>query len=161
MAFDGIVIAGVVSELQAALTDGRITKIAQPEKDKLLLTIKNSRPDETGKTIRSQERLVISVNPSLPLIYLTQDNQAAPLQAPTFCMVLRKHLNNCKIKRITQIGLERVICFELEHLNEMGDFCEKKLYVELTNIDICLMLSTIVFFSSQNIILLCFPISST
>lgn len=36
MAFDGIVIAGVVSELQAALTDGRITKIAQPEKDKLL-----------------------------------------------------------------------------------------------------------------------------
>ncbi len=131
MAFDGIVIASVVSELQAALTGGRITKIAQPEADKLLLTIKNSSTGENGKTIRSQDRLVISVNPSLPLIYLTQDNQAAPLQAPTFCMVLRKHLNNCKIKSISQIGLERVICFDLEHLNEMGDYCEKKLYVEL------------------------------
>ena len=63
-------------------------------------------------------------------------------------MVLRKHLNNCKIKRITQIGLERVICFELEHLNEMGDFCEKKLYVELmgkhSNIIFCDEKNTIV-----------------
>lgn len=131
MAFDGIVIAGLVSELQTALTGGRITKIAQPEADKLLLTIKNSSTREDGKTLRTQERLVISVNPSLPLIYLTKDNQTAPLQAPTFCMVLRKHLNNCKIKSIEQIGLERVIRFDLEHLNEMGDYCEKKLYIEL------------------------------
>lgn len=131
MAFDGIAIAGLVSELQTALTGGRITKIAQPEADKLLLTIKNSSTKEDGKTLRTQERLVISVNPSLPLIYLTKDNQTAPLQAPTFCMVLRKHLNNCKIKSIGQIGLERVIRFDLEHLNEMGDYCEKKLYIEL------------------------------
>ena len=46
-------------------------------------------------------------------------------------MVLRKHLNNCSIVSISQIGLERVIRFELEHLNEMGDLCKKFLYVEL------------------------------
>lgn len=131
MAFDGIVIASLVAELQEKLVGARITKIAQTEADKLLLTIKKSTQDEAGKTLRSQERLVISVNPSLPLLYLTQENQASPLQAPTFCMVLRKHLNNCKIKNIRQIDLERVICFDLEHLNEMGDFCEKCLYVEL------------------------------
>lgn len=131
MAFDGIVIASLVAELQEKLVGARITKIAQTEADKLLLTIKKSTQDEAGKTLRSQERLVISVNPSLPLLYLTQENQASPLQAPTFCMVLRKHLNNCKIKNIRQIDLERVICFDLEHLNEMGDFCEKRLYVEL------------------------------
>ena len=131
MAFDGIVIASLVSELQNSLIGGRITKIAQTEADKLLLTIKNSFQNEEGKTTRTQERLVISVNPSLPLIYLTEDNQAAPLQAPTFCMVLRKHLNNCKIQTIEQIGLERVIRFDLEHLNEMGDYCKKRLYVEL------------------------------
>jgi predicted ribosome quality control (RQC) complex YloA/Tae2 family protein len=131
MAFDGIVIAGLVSELQDTLTGGRITKIAQTEADKLLFTIKNSFQNEEGKTTRTQQRLVISVNPSLPLIYLTEDNQAAPLQAPTFCMVLRKHLNNCKIQAITQIGLERVIRIDLEHLNEMGDYCEKRLFIEL------------------------------
>ncbi|MCD7825901.1 MAG: NFACT family protein [Clostridiaceae bacterium] len=131
MAFDGIVIASLVAELKDRLTDGRITKIAQTEADKLLLTIKNSFSGENGKTIRTQDRLVISVNPSLPLLYLTQDNQSAPLQAPTFCMVLRKHLNNCRIQEIRQIGLERVICMELLHLNEMGDYCSKRLYIEL------------------------------
>lgn len=131
MAFDGMVIASLVKELQDSLTGGRITKITQTEADKLLFTIKNSYTREGEKTLRTQNRLVISVNPSLPLIYLTQDNETAPLQAPTFCMVLRKHLNNCKINKISQLGLERVIRFDLEHLNEMGDYCEKKLYIEL------------------------------
>lgn len=131
MAFDGIVIANLAKELNHKLADGRITKIAQTESDKLLLTIKKSISSPEQKTIRTQNRLVISVNPSLPLLYLTQENQNAPLQAPTFCMVLRKHLNNCKINLIEQIGLERVLCMHLEHLNEMGDYCRKKLYIEL------------------------------
>ena len=41
MAFDGIVVAGLVHELKQKLTDGRIAKIAQPEADELLLTIKS------------------------------------------------------------------------------------------------------------------------
>ena len=40
MAFDGITIANITKELQDTLTGGRISKIAQPEKDELLLTIK-------------------------------------------------------------------------------------------------------------------------
>lgn len=131
MSFDGMVIANLVTELDSLLTGGRITKIAQPEKDELLLTIKQSKGIEQGKTVRSQHRLVISVNPSLPLLYLTEENKNSPLQAPTFCMVLRKHLNNCRITAIEQAGLERVIRLSLEHLNEMGDLCTKSLYVEL------------------------------
>lgn len=131
MALDGIVIANITNELNKILTGGRITKIAQPEKDELLLTIKQSKEGTDGKTIRSKHMLVISVNPSLPLIYLTEDNKTSPLQAPTFCMVLRKHLNNCRIVEIEQIGLERVLRFRLEHLNEMGDLCTKQLYIEL------------------------------
>ena len=131
MAFDGMVIANLVTELDRHLTGGRITKIAQPEKDELLLTIKQSSSDEQGKTVRSQHRLVISVNASLPLLYLTEENKNSPLQAPTFCMVLRKHLNNCRITSIEQLGLERVIRLSLEHLNEMGDLCTKSLYIEL------------------------------
>ncbi|MCI5501211.1 MAG: NFACT family protein, partial [Lachnospiraceae bacterium] len=121
MALDGIVIASLVNELDNKLTGGRITKIAQPEKDELLLTVKQSRTNDNNKTVRSQNRLTISVNPSLPLMYLTEDNKQSPMTAPTFCMVLRKHLTNCKTISIRQIGLERVIRRELEHLNEMGD----------------------------------------
>ena len=42
MAFDGIVIANLVSELNDRLIDGRINKIYQPENDAIVLTVKNS-----------------------------------------------------------------------------------------------------------------------
>lgn len=131
MALDGMVIADMAYELNRDLTGGRVTKIAQPEKDELLLTIKQSIHQEGEKTLRIQKRLVLSVNPSLPLIYETEETKNSPMTAPTFCMVLRKHLSNARILSVCQIGLERVLCFELEHLNEMGDLCHKKLYIEL------------------------------
>jgi predicted ribosome quality control (RQC) complex YloA/Tae2 family protein len=55
----------------------------------------------------------------------------SPPAAPSFCMLLRKHINNGRIVKIEQPGFERVINFEIEHLNEMGDLCKKVLVVEL------------------------------
>lgn len=43
MAFDGITIANIVSELNHTITGGKINKIAQPENDELIITIKNQR----------------------------------------------------------------------------------------------------------------------
>ena len=40
MAFDGVTIAAVVKELNDTCLGGRLYKIAQPESDELLLTIK-------------------------------------------------------------------------------------------------------------------------
>ena len=122
MAFDGITIANITRELNQTLLGGRIYKIAQPESDELLLTIKNN---------GSQYRLLLSADASLPLVYLTESNKPSPLTAPGFCMLLRKHLQNAKIVDITQPGLERIIHLELEHLNELGDICRKRLIVEI------------------------------
>ncbi len=122
MAFDGFLVAGLVQELNTVLTGGRIQKIAQPERDALLLTIKNN---------GSQHRLLLSASASLPLLYLTKDNRPAPATAPGFCMLLRKHLGSARILSITQPGLERIVRFELEHLNELGDVCRKHLILEL------------------------------
>lgn len=122
MAFDGITIASITSELNQHLTGGRIYKIAQPESDELLLTIKNN---------GSQYRLLLSADASLPLVYLTKKNKQSPMTAPGFCMLLRKHLQNAKILDITQPGLERIIRIRLEHLNEMGDLCQKTLVIEI------------------------------
>lgn len=122
MAFDGITIANIVNELNQELLGGRIYKIAQPESDELLLTIKNN---------STQYRLLLSADASLPLVYLTESNKPSPMTAPGFCMLLRKHLQNAKIMRISQPGLERIIHLEFEHLNELGDVCRKTLIIEI------------------------------
>ncbi len=123
MAFDGIVVANLVKELRDTLLGGRINKIAQPEKDELILTIKGA--------AREQHKLLLSAGAGLPLIYLTQNTKPSPLTAPNFCMLLRKHLNSAKILDIYQPGLERIINFKLEHLDELGDLCIKYLIIEL------------------------------
>lgn len=122
MAFDGITVASVVHELKEQLINGRIAKIAQPETDELLLTIKSA----TGL-----KRLCISASASLPLIYLTETNKPSPMTAPNFCMLLRKHISNGRIVDIYQPKLERIIHFTIEHLDELGDLCRKDLIVEI------------------------------
>ena len=118
MAFDGITVASLQFELKQALEGGRISKIAQPEADELLLTVK-------GKD--ANYRLFISASASLPLLYLTQANKPSPLTAPGFCMLLRKHIGGGRITAITQPGLERILCFNIEHLYVLGYLFNKKL----------------------------------
>ena len=122
MAFDGITIANIVTELNQTITGGKINKLAQPENDELIITIKNQ---------RKQYRLFLSASASLPLIYLTETNKPSPLTAPNFCMLLRKHIGSGKIIAIEQPGMERIIRFTIEHLNELGDLCTKYLIVEI------------------------------
>ena len=122
MAFDGITIANIVTELNQTITGGKINNIAQPENDELIITIKNQ---------RKQYRLFLSASASLPLIYLTETNKPSPLTAPNFCMLLRKHIGSGKIIAIEQPGMERIIRFTIEHLNELGDLCTKYLIVEI------------------------------
>lgn len=122
MALDGFVISNLVHELNDKLLNGRISKIAQPESDELLFTIKSS---------QGQFRLAMSASASLPFVYLTEQNKPSPLTAPNFCMLLRKHIANGRITRIYQPHMERIIHFEVEHLDELGDLCTKSLIVEL------------------------------
>lgn len=122
MALDGIVISNIVAELNSTILNSKISKIAEPEADELLLTLKGP---------NGSFRLSMSASASLPFIYLTSTNKVSPLTAPTFCMVLRKHIANGRITKIYQPGMERIINFEIEHLNEMGDLCHKVLIIEL------------------------------
>ncbi len=122
MALDGMAIACMAAELRKRLVGGRISKIAQPEADELMLTVKNQ---------RDQSRLLLSASASLPLLYFTEKNKPGPAAAPGFCMLLRKHIGGGKILSVTQPGLERILRLEVEHLDEMGDVCRKFLIIEL------------------------------
>lgn len=136
MAFDGITVACMAHELNKNLAGGRISKIAQPETDELLLTVKS----QAGNF-----RLLLSASASLPLVYLTASNKPSPLTAPNFCMLLRKHISGGRIVSVTQPSLERVLRFEIEHLDEMGDLCRKYLVVEIMG-----KYSNIIFCSDQD-----------
>ena len=139
MAFDGFVIANLVKDFNDTIVDGRIYKIAQPEADELLLTIKNG---------KNQYRLLLSASASLPLVYFTDTNKPSPLTAPNFCMLLRKHIQNGRITSVTQPGLERIIRFQIEHLDEMGDLRQKYLIVEIMG-----KYSNIIFCNEEDMII--------
>lgn len=139
MAFDGITIAAMVRELNNNLAGGRINKIAQPEGDELMITARGT---------EGQKRLLLSASASLPLIYFTEKNKISPLTAPNFCMLLRKHIGSARIAGIRQPRLERVVEFDLEHLNELGDPCKKMLILELMGKH-----SNLIFCDDKNMIL--------
>ena len=139
MAFDGLVISNLVYELNQTILNAKISKIAQPENDELLFTLKGS---------NGQFRLAMSASASLPFLYLTETNKPSPLTAPNFCMLLRKHIANGRIIKIYQPHMERIIHFDIEHLDEMGDLCQKTLIVELMGKH-----SNIIFCSSDGTII--------
>lgn len=131
MAFDGITIANLTRDFTDYLTGGRIYKIAQTESDELFITVKLSYENIDKYNIK-QCKLVLSADASLPLVYLTDETKQSPMTAPNFCMLLRKHIQNGRIVSVTQPGgLERIIRFEIEHLDEMGDLRHKVLLVEI------------------------------
>lgn len=139
MALDGIVIAALVKELRDTLLGGHIQKIAMPEKNELLLTVKNH---------AAQHRLLISCEASLPLLYLQAENKPSPLTAPGFAMLLRKHIGSGKITAVEQLGLERIVRIETTQLNELGDIAPRALYTELMG-----KYSNIIFADENDVIL--------
>ena len=148
MAFDGITIANLTKDFSDRLTGGRIYKIAQTESDELFITVKLSYENAEKYGIK-QEKLVLSADASLPLSYLTDETKASPMTAPNFCMLLRKHIQNGRIISITQPGgLERIIRFEVEHLDEMGDLRHKVLLIEIMG-----KYSNIIFTDENNVII--------
>ena len=139
MAFDGVVIADIVNDMKTRLVGGRIYKIYQPETDEINLVVKN---------LKTTFRLMLNASATLPLVYFLEENKVNPAQAPNFCMLLRKHIGNARIVSVSQPGLERIIMIELEHLDEMGDLCRKKLIIELMG-----KYSNIIFVNDKDVII--------
>ena len=123
MAFDGITTKAISYELQHSILDGKINKIFEPNKNEILLSIYAN-----GKNYA----LNICIDSNLYRIHLTTNAKPNPLNAPNFCMLLRKHLIGYKIKSISSDdNLERIIKIELEGYNELNDLTTKYLMVEL------------------------------
>lgn len=122
MALDTATVSALTEELSARLTDGRIEKIQQPEKDLLLLTIRAE-----GE---NRKLLIRAAGPNAR-IHLTEQSFENPKEAPMFCMLLRKYLTGARIRSVEQPNGDRLIAFRLESRNELGDSAELGLITEL------------------------------
>ena len=122
MALDGITLAAIKDEFENKLIGGRIDKIYQPKDN--LLTINIRQPGENIK-------LLISANSQNPRIHLTEQDFDNPMKPPTFCMLLRKHLQSGRIREIRQPKFERILEIVIQYKNSTGELEDKILIVEL------------------------------
>ncbi len=121
MALDGLTLGFVVRELAGLLQGGRIDRVAQPEKDMVLLTVRSG---------GANHRLLINASPTGTRLHLTGHSYESPMEAPMFCMLMRKHLINGRIASIAQMGGDRLIRIDVTAADEMGEIREKQLYFE-------------------------------
>ena len=121
MALDAVAVKALVAELQC-LVAGRVHKVHQPERDEIAIGV---------RTYDESFRLLISASPAHPRIHLSTHSKSNPKTAPLFCMLLRKHLASGRITAITQVGFERIVKVSVESYDELGDYTEKSLYVEI------------------------------
>ena len=123
MAFDGITTKNILIELNNNLINARIEKIYVPTKNDIFLCFHTKNRDNL--------KLLISIDANNARIHFSNNVKENPSKAPQICMILRKHLQGAKLLSISQYGLDRVITFKFENINELGDLVQKSLVVEL------------------------------
>ncbi|MCQ6279721.1 NFACT RNA binding domain-containing protein [Bacillus sp. EB600] len=122
MSFDGLFTKSMVTELESLLKGGRITKVHQPYKNEVILTIRSGGVNH---------KLLLSAHPSYARVQLTNEAYENPSEPPMFCMLLRKHLEGYILEDIYQVEADRIIILEVRGRNEIGDISQKQLIVEI------------------------------
>ncbi len=139
MAFDGIVTKCIVSELNKSIINSKVNKIFEPTKNDLMLGLYNSGINYC---------LHVCISPSTCRLNLTTHSKPNPMNAPNFCMLLRKHLIGARIISISSFDLDRIVEINFECYNELNDKITKKLYIEIMG-----SCSNIILTNNNNVII--------
>lgn len=121
MALDGAFLYTIKQELQF-LIGGKVDKIHQPSREELLISI---------RVKGGIYKLLICVSASSSRVHVTNVNIDNPKTPTMFCMFMRKHLGGGKLIDIRQDGLERILFFDFECMNELGDMVVLTLACEI------------------------------
>lgn len=122
MSLDGFSMHPLTRELHAALAGGRIDKITQPNKQSIILSVR-----QPGQNFL----LHISINSQNPSAHLLEKNLENPPEPPVFCMVLRKQIEMGRIAQVRQHGLDRLLLIDIDSLAAGGRIVTKTLVLEL------------------------------
>lgn len=118
MALDGIFMSGLRSEFEENSLNSRIDKVSMPAKDEVILSLRNK---------NGNKKLLFCVRSNCPRVHYINENVENPPSPPMICMLLRKYLVGALITGIRQIETDRVLFFDLDATNEIGD--KIKLYL--------------------------------
>lgn len=121
MALDGVFLNLVKRELEP-LIGGRVDKIHQPSREELLVSL---------RTRDGAYRLLFNTGAGTARVHATRTDIENPKVPPMFCMLMRKQLSGGKLMGIRQDGLERILYFDFDSSNEMGDICRLTLAIEI------------------------------
>lgn len=119
---DAFTIYHTALELNNRLKGARIDKINQPTSDTVTFSV---------RTLNKNEKLVISANAENARVAFTDLQKEAPYQAPSFCMLLRKHLIHASVDSVESVPYERIIKITFNTKNEMREAGVKVLYSEI------------------------------
>lgn len=122
MALDGAFLRHIQKELEGALIGARVDKIHQPNREELVMAF------------RSREgacRVLFSARANSARVHLTEVALENPKQPPMLCMLLRKKLQGAKVAAIRQPELERLLHFDFDAVNELGDHVTLTLTMEI------------------------------
>lgn len=122
MALDTLALECIKEELKNTVLGGKIDKVYQPEKDEIMLSI---------RTFSCSYKLTLSASPTNPRIHFQTTPKENPKTPPMFCMLLRKHLTSGKISDIRNVEGDRILIFDIESYNELGDLTVKHLIIEI------------------------------
>lgn len=122
MPMDGITTGFIARELDRMLRGGRVDKITQPERDTVIVLVRNE---------SENRRLLLCASPNNPRCHLTNVSYSNPLEPPAMCMMLRKQLLGSRVISVSQSNGDRVVHVDLDTINEMGDHVRRRLILEM------------------------------
>lgn len=122
MALDGMFLHHIKKELEDTLTGFRVEKIYQPGKEEIVLSMRGQ---------GGAHKLLMSAKASSPRVHLTAYAPENPQTPPMLCMLLRKRLTGAKLRAIRQPQLERMLSFDFDATDELGDRVQLILTVEI------------------------------
>ena len=125
MSLDGAFLHCVKSELEN-LIGARVDKISQPSREEIVISLRMLNSNDRGA-----KRLMFSANGGSARVHLTNAEIDNPQTPPMFCMLLRKRLGGGKLAAIRQDGLERILYFDFECTNEIGDPVTNTVIIEI------------------------------
>lgn len=121
MALDGLLLHKLQENL-SQMTPMKINKCSQVSEHEMLFYIRSK---------AKNCKLMISTHSQYNRINLTNESYQSPAVAGNFGMVLRKYIDGGMIISIRQLGLDRILDFEIIAYDDLSDSHTYHLYVEL------------------------------
>lgn len=123
MGFDGLVFFRICALLKRDLSEGRLNKINQLSDQDYLFNIYAN---------QENKQLLISLHPNYAHITISNKKWNDLMYPTHFVSLLRKHIEDSKIVKMEQIGLDRILRITFAKRNEINEIKEKSLVIELT-----------------------------